>query len=236
MKVEAVTEVNGVPLVNGPINGLSNGVNLNETFDNFLTMLTTQLEHQDPLSPMDTAQFTEQLVMFSSVEQALATNQKLDQLIALQGGDRLSEAANLIGKQVNADGVSAALQNGEARIAYDLQANAEEVRILLMDQSGQIVRDLKGSAAAGPHEIVWDGTDGNGVRLPDGEYGLQVISADADGNPVPLAQGLAGIVTGVRLENDAIVLSLGSVDLRLDDVLSIRTPVSAGPDDTNGEG
>ena len=87
--MEAVTEVNGVPLVNEPINGLSNGVNLNETFDNFLTMLTTQLKNQDPLSPMDTAQFTEQLVMFSSVEQALATNQKLDQLIALQGGDRL---------------------------------------------------------------------------------------------------------------------------------------------------
>jgi flagellar basal-body rod modification protein FlgD len=236
MTVEAATEINGVPLVTEPTSGLTSGVSLNETFDNFLTLLTTQLENQDPMSPMDTAQFTEQLVLFSSVEQALSTNQKLDQLIALQGGGLLSDAVDLIGKQVSADGSAAVLQNGVSRISYDLQGSAAQVGIALLDQSGQVVRGLTGPTSAGAHEIVWDGTDQNGARLPDGEYSLMVSAVDDEGNPVPVTQGLTGTVTGIRLENNEVVLSLGTVDLKLDEVLAIRTPDEAAPDDNDGDG
>ena len=229
--MEAAREINGVPLVTEQTSGLTSGVSLNETFDNFLTLLTTQLENQDPLSPMDTAQFTEQLVLFSSVEQALSTNQKLDQLIALQGGGLLTDAVDLIGKQVTADGSVAVLQGGQARISYDLQGDAAEIGIALLDESGQVVRALTGPTSAGTHELVWDGTDQNGARLPDGEYSLMVSAIDDQGNPVAVTQGLSGTVTGIRLENNEVVLSLGAVDLRLDDVLAIRTPEEVGTDE-----
>jgi flagellar basal-body rod modification protein FlgD len=95
---------------------------------------------------------------------------------------------------------------------------------------------LTGPTSAGAHEIVWDGTDQNGARLPDGEYSLMVSAVDDEGNPVPVTQGLTGTVTGIRLENNEVVLSLGTVDLKLDEVLAIRTPDEAAPDDNDGDG
>src|SRR3546814_13785327 len=81
------------------------GASLAETFDTFLTLLTTQLQHQDPLNPMDTNEFTSQLVEFTGVEQAISTNQKLDALIGLQADRQLNDAVGYIDKLVGADGI-----------------------------------------------------------------------------------------------------------------------------------
>ena len=222
--MEIPTEINGVPITTEPSSGMTSGTSLNETFDNFLTLLTTQLENQDPLSPMDTAQFTEQLVMFSSVEQALLTNEKLDDLIALQGGSQLNDAVNYIGKEVATDGELLALQSGLATIDYELGSSAETVQIDIMDASGQFVRRLSGPTDFGAHSVTWNGLDESGTQLPDGEYSLLVTASDSNGNPVAVTQGTTGMVTGVRLEGGEVVLSLGTIDVRLDEILSVRTP------------
>jgi len=223
MAVESVREpVNGVPFKDTNNSGSSAGASLAETFDTFLTLLTTQLQHQDPLNPMDTNEFTSQLVEFTGVEQAISTNQKLDQLIALQDSMQLNDALGYIGKTVGADGIILMLQDGESTITYDLGANADKVNILVIDELGNTVRTIEGDTEVGHHEITWDGLDDDGEPLDDGLYGFLVTAVDKDKKPVALVQGTTGQVSGVKLVDGEVVLEIGELELALSDVLTIE--------------
>jgi len=213
--------VNGVPFKDADSSSITNGASLAETFDTFLTLLTTQLQNQDPLDPMDTNEFTSQLVEFTGVEQAIKTNQRLDELIALQTDMQLNDAVGYMGKTVGADGIILMLQDGESTITYDLGANASEASILIIDEEGNTVRTLEGDTEVGHHEIVWDGLDDDGEPLEDGLYGFLVTAIDADDAPVPLVQGTIGRVTGVKLVDDVVTLEVGELEIALSDVLSI---------------
>lgn len=227
--VETRDPVNGVPFVDANNSSLTNGTSLAETFDTFLTLLTTQLQYQDPLDPMDTNEFTSQLVEFTGVEQAIATNDKLEELISLQSSSQLNDAVGYIGKTVSADSIILMLQGGESTITYSLGANAAQTSILVIDELGNTVRTLSGENAAGDHEIVWDGKDEDGDTLEDGLYGFLVTSIDADDNPVPLVQGTAGQVTGVKQVNGDVILEIGELELQLNEILAIQeTAASSG--------
>jgi len=216
--------VNGVQFASGTSGQLTNGTSLAETFDNFLVLLTTQLQHQDPLSPMDTTQFTEQLVQFTGVEQALATNKKLDELISLQTRNQLNQAAAYIGKDVTSSNIVLMLQGGSADISYTLSASAADANILVIDENGNTVRTLPGPTGAGTHEITWDGKNDEGNQLDDAVYGFLVSAVDVDGNNVPLNQQFTGTVTGIKQVDDEIVLSVGDVELTLDEITGIKIP------------
>src|SRR3974390_2835673 len=89
-------------------------------FNEFLKLLTTQLQNQDPLSPMDTNQFTQQLVQFSSVEQQINMNTQLSTLISLQQTAQTAQAASFIGATVTVNGATAQLVNGRATWNYSV--------------------------------------------------------------------------------------------------------------------
>lgn len=220
-------EINGVPLLELQQPG-SSTTNLTETFDNFLTLLTTQLQNQDPLEPLDTNQFTEQLVQFANVEQAISTNTKLDQLIAAQGSNQLTGALDYIGKTVTVEGTGLDLVDGSATLAYDLSGAASSVTVLVVDALGQPVASLKGPSGTGSQEIVWDGKDDQGNQLPDGRYGFSVQALDGQGDPVALTQGSLGRVSGIELVNGEIILSVGSLQVSLSQILSVRAPAGGG--------
>lgn len=224
MPVESVREpVNGVAFKeSGNAGSITDGASLAETFDTFLTLLTTQLQYQDPLDPMDTNEFTSQLVEFSSVEQAISTNQKLDELLALQNGMQLNDAVNYIGKTVGADGIILMLQDGQSTITYDLGANAADANILVIDEQGNTVRTLEADTGVGHHEVVWDGLDDDGQLLEDGLYGFLVTAIDSGDNPVPLVQGTAGQVTGVKLVDGEVILEIDELEVALSEVLTIE--------------
>jgi len=222
MAVESVREpVNGVPFKDTNNSGSSAGASLAETFDTFLTLLTTQLQYQDPLNPMDTNEFTSQLVEFTGVEQAISTNKKLDSLIALYNGGQLNDAVGYIDKTVGADGIILMLQDGTSTITYDLGGNAKEANILIIDEQGNTVRTLEGDTEVGHHELAWDGKDENGNQLEDGLYGFLVTAVDANDKPVPLVQGTAGKVTGVKMVDGEVILEVGELEIALADVLAI---------------
>ena len=201
--------------------GLGGSVDLAETFDNFLVLLTTQLQNQDPLSPLDTNEFTQQLVEFTNVEQAIKTNDKLDQLIAMQGAGILTGALDYIGKEVEFGSTQFNLADGEATIVYDLAANAQETVIEIRDENGIVVRTLTGQTDAGKHEIVWDGEDEFGNTLAEGTYEFEVTALDADGQPVTLSQGTIGTVTGVDVVDGIIMLSVGDLSVSLSQITSV---------------
>ncbi len=223
MAVESTrAPVNGVPFKDANTSGSSAGASLAETFDTFLTLLTTQLKYQDPLNPMDTNEFTSQLVEFTGVEQAISTNKKLDQLIALQNGMQLNDALDYIDKTVGADGIILMLQDGESTITYDLGGNASKVSIQIIDEQGDTVRTIEADTEVGHHEVVWDGLDGDGEEVEDGLYGFLVTAIDTDDKPVPLIQGIKGKVTGVKALNGEITLEIGDLEISMSDVLSIE--------------
>ncbi len=220
-------EINGVPLLDLQTPG-GQTTNLTETFDDFLTLLTTQLQYQDPLEPLDTNQFTEQLVQFANVEQAINTNTKLDQLIAAQGGNELTGALDYIGKTVTVEGIGLDLADGSATLAYDLSGPASSVTVLIQNSLGQAVASLNGPSGAGPQEVVWDGKDDQGNQLPDGTYVFSVQAVDAQGDPVALKQGSVGRVSGLELVNGEVILTVGSLQVTLNQILSVREPASGG--------
>ena len=143
---------------------------IGETFDQFLTLLTAQLRYQDPLSPMESTEFTSQLVQFASVEQSIRINDQLETLIEMQRNDDSATALGYIGHTVEVPGNVVTLKGGHAEIAYILDENARTTAISILDSAGQLVLAANGETVAGKHHFVWNGTSNTGVQLPDGEY------------------------------------------------------------------
>lgn len=139
-------------------------------FDQFLTLLTTQLQYQDPTNPVDSKEFTQQLVQFTQAEQMVNTNANLEKLIDLQNSSLVASAANYIGKVVDANGNTAPLQNGRAEFHYSLGAAADDVKIAVIDADGNIVYSEAGETGIGQHDFIWNGVANDGTTMPDGPY------------------------------------------------------------------
>jgi flagellar basal-body rod modification protein FlgD len=172
-------------------------------FNTFLTMLTTQLKNQDPLSPLDTAQFTQQLVSFSEVEQQINTNKNLQQLIQLQNTNQAIAATPLVGQTIQYNSATAPLANGQAAFAYTLPSPASSVNLLVKDASGNVVFSTAGNTTAGKHDFVWNGQSAIGVQEPSGQYTLEVVAADAGKNSMTATVNAIGVVDGVSINNNA---------------------------------
>ena len=186
--------------------------NLKIGYDTFLKLLTTQLQHQDPTSPLDTNQFTTQLVQMTGVQQQLLSNELLQTLIDKSGGAAaVGGATNLLGRTVHAAGDTAQLDGGKARYAYGLADGAASATLTISDSKGQVVwTGAAPSTTSGRHDWSWDGKASDGRQLPDGGlYTLSVAARDAAGGEIKSATELAGVVTSVEIVNGAAVLNLG---------------------------
>lgn len=215
-------EVNGIPIVEAPADG--GGTSLAKDFDTFLTLLTTQLQNQDPLSPLDTTEFTNQLVSFSQVEQAINTNKKLDSLIGLQGTNKLTTGVGYIGKVAEAAGDTMLLRDGQGRIGYELATSSDRTTITILTESGTPVFSTPGSNQAGPHIFDWDGLDDVGNELPDGNYTVLVTALDAEDNVLETSTTTFGEVTGVEVVDGIVTLIMDDVSVNLDEVRSVTLP------------
>jgi flagellar basal-body rod modification protein FlgD len=194
-----------------------------ETFDTFLKLLTTQLKYQDPLSPMDTTEFTNQLTQFSQVEQSIRTNAGLDSLIKVSQANQAVAALGYIGKEVEAHSDAIQLQDGSATILYALPKSVTSSTITIMDDTGAVVRRITGETTAGRQEFVWDGKNESGVTMPDGAYSLKVVAYDVNGNELPdTIFGFSGVVDEVISEGGPIYLMIGDVAVPIENVAAVR--------------
>lgn len=196
---------------------------LAKTFDNFLQLLTKQLEKQDPLSPMDATQFTSQLVQFSTVEQAINTNGKLDRLIEVISSSAQTSALQYIDSTVEIDTRVAHLADkGEAGFGYTLPKAAKEVRIAVLDADGKVVRETAGNRAAGGNAFVWDGKGSNGTRQPAGTYRVEVTALDEAGEVMATEARASGKVAGVTTVNGRLMLTIGGTAVPVEAVTAVR--------------
>lgn len=197
-------------------------VTFGKDFDNFLTLLTSQLKYQDPLSPMDSTQFTTQLVQFTSVEQQIKQNKNLESMMAMQQTMQLASAANYIGKSVEAGGKSVVLNGGEASISYRLDSAAKEVSIAIKNSAGEVVRTLTGSPNTGLQTVTWDGRTDGGTRLADGTYSFVVTPKDIRDQVMAVKTGYTGKITGFDVADDGgIILRAGSARIPIGDLTSV---------------
>ena len=193
---------------------------LSSNFGDFLKLLMTQLQNQDPTSPLDTNQFTSELVQFSSVEQQINTNTSLTQLIQLTQAGEVMQASAMTGKQVTVSSDHVPLQNGKGTIQFTAPG-AEPVDISIYNDSGIKLSDATLMAVKGSNTWTWDGTDSSGHTLPDGSYKVAVAGANADGTTSALSFSVVGTATGVQNQSNSIQLQLGALSVDFSKVQSV---------------
>lgn len=213
-----------IGLLNASQNTLKSASSLAQNFENFLTLLTTQLQNQDPLSPLDSTQFTTQLVQFASVEQQIGQNARLDEIVKIQGGSQAVSAVSFLDNIVEAFGATGVLKDGAASYTYTLPAGAQNVAITIKNESGQIIRTLEGDTEAGKHTLNWDGKDDQGVVQADGKYTIAVSAKGENETPIAVSTAVVGKVTGVTVADGQLVLDLGGVTVKVTDILSVAKP------------
>ena len=192
-------------------------------FDTFLQLLTTQLKNQNPLDPLDTNQFTQQLVEFSGVEQQLKTNDFLSSLVQANANTTNSNAVNYIGKTVTASGVRSELVNNKAQWNFTI-ADAANVTVNIKDANGNTVYTEQGAMQAGSGTFTWDGKDNQGNTKPAGTYTISMQAVTGEGKTINVSTETTGTVTGVDFTGSEPVLLVGNTRLNLSGVTSVRTP------------
>lgn len=197
-----------------------------ENFETFLALLTTQLKNQNPLDPLDTNQFTSQLVQFTSVEQQLKTNEFLEAMVSSATTGSSAQAVSYIGKQVTASGVRSELADGRASWSFYAEKSAD-VTVTIRDTSGNVVHTHKGQVAGGESLFNWDGIGTDGKARPDGSYSISIDARDAEGKLVSVSTQMQGTVTGVDFSGSEPVLMIGAARVNLSAVTAVRLPEAA---------
>lgn len=194
---------------NTPATDTTGGSKLNADFTMFLKLLTTQMQNQDPLDPMDTAQYTQQLVQYSQVEQSMAQTTTLKSILSSLGTQNLTQASAMIGHMVETNSNTAGLSAEKpAQWMWSAPREVGTMTATITDDKGKVVdtRTVEGGAAAG--NMSWDGTTSAGKKLGAGDYTLALTGKDASGNDVKIVAHSVGIVTDVALENGTIQVTV----------------------------
>ena len=186
-------------------------------FQTFLTLLTTQLKNQNPLDPLDTNQFTQQLVQFAQVEQQLKQNDQLATLISIEKSAQATTALAFVGSTVAVDGTTAALTKGQATWSFNVPKPVSAT-ITIQSANGQTAYSGTFTMNAGTQSFTWDGRDGKGAQWPDGNYTILLTGKDASGQTVAIPSEIEGVVDSVDLSKNPPLLSIGDQTFPLDKI------------------
>lgn len=192
-------------------------------YQSFLTLLLKQLEVQDPTNPVDASEYTSQLVQLASLEQQVSNGDKLDELTSAvsQLGTGIA-AIGYIGRTVEAEGDTTALQDGAAAWEYDLDDDAKTVALTVRDEDGDVVYRQSGETSAGTHSFTWDGVGSDGTPYTEGSFTLSVDAVDSASTTIETTTRIKATVAGVDTSSSDTVLTLGSgVTITADQVLSL---------------
>lgn len=212
---------------------------LADSYETFMNLLTAQIKNQDPLSPMDSTQFTQQLVQMTGVEQQLLTNDLLDKLVT-NTSSGIQTSVSLLGREVRATNDEAKLAGGKAEWSYKLARDATDVTVEVVNEYGKTVHMSKPTEnGAGDHTFTWNGKDLTGAQLPNGgTYTLRVTAKDSEGATVTSTGFIKGVVTGVEQTDGKTYITVNGVPIGWERVTSIATPAEEtasndNPDNTD---
>lgn len=186
--------------------------------DDFLKLLVTQMQAQDPLNPMDDKEFVAQLAQFSSLEQLTNISGGITKLLNSSGQQTMLAVVGFIGKDVKSLGDTLTKSGSKvSAMSYTLTDTASKVVVNILDSNGNIIRtDDLGSKSSGDQQYQWDGKDWNGKSVADGIYTVAMSAVDASGNPLLANTSVTGTVTGMGTD------SSGNFTLKLSDGRSVK--------------
>jgi flagellar basal-body rod modification protein FlgD len=203
-------------------------VTAEDSRDTFLKLLVAQLEHQDPLKPMENADFTAQLAQFSMLEQLEAMNKNLRSMVDAQQGlnglEAKMQATSPVGKEVAIKGDTTQVHDGHAtKLAYNLAAPSAHVSIEILNGAGQPVQVFEETnKAAGQYAVPLYGKDKRAKKLPDGVYAVRVTAKDGAGQPVAVETFIQGRVNGVEYGTDQPYFLMNKNRVAFSDIVSIQ--------------
>jgi len=213
--------------------GVAGAATIAGNYNTFLTLLTTQLQNQDPLSPLDTNQFTQQLVEFSSVEQQVNMNANLQTLITLQQTSEATSAMQFVGANVTLTGSSATLA-ANSPAAWTLNSpSPATANVTITSSTGQTAYTGTVSLSAGTQTYSWNGQGNNGVTWPAGQYKISVGATGANGQPVTVSTQVQGTVSGIDLSQNPPQLIVSGQDYPISAIQSINGGTSSSINNLN---
>jgi flagellar basal-body rod modification protein FlgD len=184
------------------------------------------LQNQNPLEPLDTNQFTQQLVQFAQVEQQLRSNDQLETLVALQKSTQASAALDFVGKTVVISGATTHLGADGTTVWTFSSPKPASATVTIKDSTGQTAFSSNYAINSGRQDFVWDGRGTNGQRWPAGNYTMSITAKDANGQTVAITTDVQGIVDSADLSQTPPVLSIGQLTFTLDQIKRVVRPVS----------
>lgn len=212
-------------VANSASNTANSSVQLAEDFQQFLTLLTTQLQNQDPLSPMDSTEFTNQLVQFSQVEQQINSNAKLDNLVALQLSSISSVALGYVGMDISY--ISSDMNyDGETPIdiTYALASEAVTSKVNIYNEEGQLVYSADAPKNTGMNSFTWNGIQTNGEPVPEGTYTVKIDAVDKAGKAIENSTVVTGHVDGIETQNGVVYVLVGERAVPISSIVNANLP------------
>ena len=198
--------------------------------DDFLTLLITQLQNQDPLNPADSTEYTAQLAQFSSLEQLNNVNKNLEYMQLYQASINNAQAVSFIGKEIISFGNEVRVTGGQAEnCRFELSGDAGGVVVNINDSAGNLVKAIEqGAMHAGRQTVVWDGTDQNRNVVSDGDYTFEVMAVDAADQKVEALTYSSGLVEGVTFIEGRTYFLVGNQKIPISDIVEVVLPNSSG--------
>ncbi len=195
---------------------------LAEDFDDFLILLTTQLQNQDPLDPADSTEFTNQLVSFAGVEQQINSNQRLESLVSLALGTSFSSSLNYVGKDVSYISAEAYFDGTKPiEVDYAVDGTSVDTTINIFNEEGTLVFTQKISDDEDIESFVWDGKNSGGFLQPEGTYEIRIDALDGQNNPLTATTVVTGHVKGVETQNGTTFLLVGERAVSVGNVINV---------------
>jgi flagellar basal-body rod modification protein FlgD len=197
--------------------------------DDFLTLLITQLQNQDPLNPADSTEYTAQLAQFSSLEQLSNVNANLEYMQLYQASINNAQAVSFIGKEIIALGDEVQVTEGQAdKCRFELGGDASGVAVNIYDESGKLVKTIEqGAMDAGRQTVIWDCTDQNGNTVADGNYTFEIQAVDAADQAVEAVTYSSGLVEGVTFIEGVTYFLVGNQKIPISDIVEVVQPDSS---------
>lgn len=196
---------------------------LNADFNMFLKLLTAQMQHQDPLDPMKTSEYTQQLVQYSQVEQSLQQTAQLKEVVARLASQDMAQASSFIGREARFDSPVAGLGTAPATWTYVTNGKPESMVATIKDANGKVVREVTLDPAA-QGRYSWDGTLADGTRAKDGAYVLSVKALDANGNTMPATINSVAVVKDVVTDGTNVMLGVNGIRMPVSGLVAISAP------------
>jgi flagellar basal-body rod modification protein FlgD len=194
---------------------------LSSNFDTFISILTAQIQNQDPLEPTDSSKFTEQLVQFSGVEQQIRSNKLLESVFNATIGNAGAALSGYLGQTALINASGAQFAGDPVSWQYTLPADAADATVTVTDAKGKVLWSQAAEKTAGAHDFTWDGQLFNGETAADGVYYINVVARDANDNPIEPAHALMAQVTGIDLTHGEPAITTAAGIFGYSDILRV---------------